>query len=140
MVILPNAHDASTVAYFNGGNYNLPVGVAGHLPWPGGASPIPGAALPAGLTTMPNALGAFISTLPNISDRSAGTRQLFRATSFAAIVGAAEAVKATSQFRRLGPVIAGILGVPPQPSLVRVLYFTSISSLPEEFPNFASTP
>eukprot|EP01031_Cornospumella_fuschlensis_P025712 gene25712-31051_t len=70
--VIIDVGNADAVAFYNGGNYTLPAGALGALPWPGnGVPPQPGAALPAGVVALPPAaLGRFISTLTGVVNKS----------------------------------------------------------------------
>ena len=51
-----DCNNDDSVRYYNGGNFAVNPGFAGWLPWPEGAPPAPGAALPDGVEKTPPAV------------------------------------------------------------------------------------
>ena len=125
--------DANAVAFYNGGNYALPVGAAGALPWPGGgAPPLFGGALPAGVAALPpSALGRFISTLPGVVNKSGTALTLFYFVNTEAVHSASFEIKAQPQFCRWSVITAARLGLPPSPSPVSFLQLERMDGVPQ---------
>ena len=127
-----NVDDANAVAFYNGGNYALPVGAPGLLPWPGGVVPPHGAALPAGVVALPPcALGRFISTLPGAVNKSGVALTLFHFTNNEAVHYAGVQIRAQPQFRRLSAITAAAFGQPPSPSPVSFLQLERMDGVPQ---------
>lgn len=77
----------------------------------------------------PNALGTFISQIHGAQDLSAGGLVLFRINNLHTLSVISNALRASPQFRRIGPGLAPLIGnngIPPQDTLVRFVLITSM--------------
>ena len=78
LIIAVDVANPASISYFNNGNYGLPRGVPGGLPWPGGAPPAAEDPLPVGMATKsPVALGKFIAALDGVVELSLGANFAF---------------------------------------------------------------
>lgn len=103
----------------------------------GGAPPVPGQAVAAGIDAMPpNALGVFLSQQGGFTDKSHGHGLVFSVSSFGDLDRAVAAMQGSAQFVRYGPVFAGVLGVPPQPPLVQFVLLTTLTGVPQILTRF----
>ena len=130
-----------SVKYANGGNFALPVGAPGHVAWPGGgAAPVAGAALPAGVDAAPpNALASFIRGMPDVVDKSGGRGLLFYVPTLGRLFEIPHRFQVSAQFRRTGPIMAARLGVPAEPPLVEFYTLDTMRAPPQHYPNFNQT-
>ena len=129
-----------SVLYANGGNYVLPVGAPGHAAWPGGAAPVAGAALPDGVDAAPpNALASFIRGMPDIVDKSGGHGLLFYVPNMGRLHEMPGRFGGSAQFRRIGPTMATLLGVPAEPPLVDFYTLDTMRAPPHYYPNLNQT-
>ena len=140
LLIAFDVADDNAVRYFQGGNFNLPVGVPGALPWPGGGPPALGAAMPHGVAAgLPNALGSFVAMQPGVCERSGGHYTLFCVSSQEKVNDLCAAVQKQQQFRRYGQIVSAALGRPAEPPLVTALTLNSIAGPPQRMVLFNST-
>ena len=117
------------------------LGAVGSLHWPGGAPPVAGAPMPAGVAAItPFALGAAaIAAAPNVVDLSNGGYNIFFDRDTESLHDIPGLICAEPQFRRIGPAIANTFGVAPQPALVRFFTLESIRGPPREYGNINQT-
>ena len=140
LILVVDISDNDSIHYANNGNYGLPAGAVGSLPWPGGAPPVAGAPMPAGVAAIPPfALGKFIAAAPNLVDLSNGGYNVFFVRDTESLHDIPGLICAEPQFRRIGPAIANTFGVAPQPALVRFFTLESIRGPPREYRNFNQT-
>lgn len=140
LIIGVDPTDATARAYFDSGNYGLNVFDPGYLAWPGGA-PIPGGAMPAGVAAgPPHAFGRFLAMQPDVHDRSHGLFNVFYVANLERLHNVAPAVQREAQFRRLGPVVAGMNpGRVVEPPLLQVLTLDSFRGPPRLYVHFNQT-
>jgi len=140
LLIECDVNDPSAVAYFESGNYGLPVGSPGHVPCPGCLPPVVGGPLAAGVAAgPPHALGQFITAQPGVQEKSRGGLNLFYIKDLTTLSSVITAVQSQAQFRRKGPVFAGAMGVAVEPPLLQFTLLTNMSGPPQHYVNFNQT-
>lgn len=138
LIAVVDHNNPDSVGYANAGNYGVTAGDPGHLAWPGGVAPAVGAPLPPGVSTAPpNALAAFLREMPDVVDKSGGLRGLvFYVPNMGRLHEMSPRFGASQQFRRVGPTMAGALGIPVQPPLVDFYTLDQMRAAPYIYPNF----
>jgi hypothetical protein len=102
----------------------------------GGAAPVAGAPLAAGIDARPPyAFGRFVCDQPNVSDRS-GNHFTVLSVPSEDISQIQRAIDHSAQFRRIGPTTAALLGVAVQPSYVKAFTIKALNSAPREIISF----
>lgn len=141
LLLVVDISDNNSIYYANNGVYGLPAVALGSMPWPGGAPPLAGAPLPAGMAQAPPfALGKFIAAAPNVAELSNGGFNVFFVKDLESLHDIPGLLGAQPQFRRLGPGIAQMFAVAPHPQLVRFFTLDKISGPPREYRNFNQSP
>ena len=136
LVLVIDPNNPLSADYANAGNYGLPAGSPGAIPWPGGAAPAPGAPLPAGVAMAPpRALSNFIANAPGVQDLSPGSG-LFHIPNLEMLHNLPGLLQSQPQFERIGPRNAARLGIPVQPPLVSFLTFDRIGGPANLYRNF----
>jgi hypothetical protein len=127
-LLIPDLNDANSVHYFNNGNFGLPGGPL----WPGRFPPVVGGPIPLGVDAVPpNALGRFTSQQQGVQDKSHGSFMLFYVDNLENLHRLPEILQSSNQFCRLGPAIAARIGVPAEPSLLRVVVLDRMTGPPD---------
>ena len=125
-----------SVKYYNGGNFAVNPGFAGWLPWPEGAPPAPGAALPDGVVkTSPAALGRFIAQQPGVTSKSSSFT-LFHMDDNETVHRVSSAIKGTRQFLRISAHTAALVGVHPSASPVTFVQLDRMDGRPQMLANY----
>jgi hypothetical protein len=138
LVVVIDPNNASSVAFANTGNYGLPAGAPGLVPWPGGAAPVHGGVLPVGVVAAPpSALGRFISQQPRVTDKSAGGFTLFHLVNNGAVHELGAEIRLQPQFKRVSTATGLLLNVQPAPALVRVVQLDRMDGPPQPLAHFA---
>ena len=141
VIIAADPTDPASISYFNNGNYGLPAGTSGGLPWPGGVAPTAADPLPAGMAMKPPAaFGRFLATADGVRELSLGSNIVFYVKDMGVLHTLPPKVITEAQFRRVGPVMAGIGGHPPQDNLVRVYTLDKMTGPAQLYPCFNSVP
>ncbi len=141
VIIAADPTDPASISYFNNGNYGLPAGTSGGLPWPGGAPPAAAGPPPAGMAMKPPAaFGRFLATADGVWEMSLGSNILFYVKDMGVLHTLPPKVISQAQFRRVGPVMAGVGGHPPQDNLVRVYTMDTMTGPAHLYPCFNSIP
>ena len=131
-----DCNNDDSVRNYNGGNFAVNPGFAGWLPWPEGAPPAPGAALPDGVEkTPPAALGRFIAQQPGVTNKSSSFT-LFAMNGNETVHRVKSAITGTRQFLRISAHTAALVGVPPSASPVSFIQLDSVDGRPQMLSNY----
>mmetsp|Transcript_32404 Transcript_32404/g.50474 ORF Transcript_32404/g.50474 Transcript_32404/m.50474 type:complete len:222 (-) Transcript_32404:282-947(-) len=140
LFLVPDLHNEESLHYFNNGNFGLPPGSPGSLPWPGGVPPAAHDPLPAGVVQRPPfALGRFISSQPGVQDLSHGSMLLFYVENLEFLFWLSSRIQDQRQFRRIGPQVAADFGVAAHEPLIRAYTLDRLRGPSMLYPNFAHT-
>jgi hypothetical protein len=120
LIISVEMDDDDSIGYFNRGNYGIRATTDGHLAGP----------IPADKEEGPCAVGEFLAGYVGVKDLSGGDKTVL----FFQNMGLLHAVRgefaADPQFTRLGPTVAGLLGVNVQDPLVTFFTLDTMKSEP----------
>jgi hypothetical protein len=128
LLIYPNGQPGSQ-AYIDGGNY----GVTGV--WPGGVIPVAGplVVLPPGVgAAPPNAFGKYIAESfqqQGVVNLSGDRFCAFHIPNDTVMTAVANNLRAHPQFRRIGPVMAGLIGIPVELELADLFRVNAVNQI-----------
>ncbi len=136
LIIALDVANPASISYFNGGNYGLPQGVPGGLPWPGGAPP-PAEGM---VAKPPVALGKFLTASDGVLELSLGANFVFHVKDSEVLTHLSNRVRSAPQFCRIGPIFATRLGIPQEDQLVRFFTLDKMSGPPRAYFGFNTIP